>query len=407
MPLKFEKAFTQQEPIPDDAIQRATEILRSGRLHRYNTIQGEVSEAALLEAEYARWQEAKYCIAVTSGGQSMQIALRATGVGPGTRVLANAYTLAPVPGALHATGAETILVEIERNWHTDIADLSTKATESGATHLLLSHMRGHVCDMDIILEVVEAHNLILIEDCAHTMGARWKGVRSGNFGHVACFSTQTYKHLNSGEGGLLTTNDPEIAARSVVTSGSYMLYQNHGAIPSEDVFQRVRLEAPNCSARLDNLRAALLRAQLPALDDNIRRWNERYQVLADGFATIPGIRVEPRAQYEAYVGSSFQFHVTGIEPPRISDLIARTAARGVEIKWFGAAEPSAFTSRFDSWRYLGDMRDLPKTRATLATTCDIRVPLTFEPTDCEVIAQIVREEMEELQPSRPVATQPL
>ncbi|GMG85176.1 aminotransferase class I/II-fold pyridoxal phosphate-dependent enzyme [Paralimibaculum aggregatum] len=393
MAIRFEKSFTQQEPIPEEAIARAAEILRSGRLHRYNTAPGETAEASLLEEEYAAWQGARFCLAVTSGGQAMQIALRATGVKPGTKVLANAYTLAPVPGALHAAGAEVVLVEIDRNWHTDIADLCAKADATGATHLMLSHMRGHICDMDAIMQAVRDFDLTLIEDCAHTMGARWKGIRSGNFGHVACFSTQTYKHMNSGEGGFLTTDDPDIAARAVVTSGSYMLYGAHGAIPEEAVFRRQRLEAPNSSARIDNLRAALLRAQLPGLEDNVRRWNERYDVLSRGFAAIPGIRVPERAQHEAYVGSSFQFQVTGLAPERIPELVAGCAARGVEIKWFGADEPQGFTSRFDSWRYLGDVPDLPQTRAVLATTCDIRVPLTFAPEDCAVIVQIAGEEL--------------
>jgi dTDP-4-amino-4,6-dideoxygalactose transaminase len=393
MTIRFEKPFTQQEPIPDEAITRAAEILRSGRLHRYNTTPDETAEASLLEEEYAAWQGVRFCLAVTSGGQAMQIALRATGVKPGTKVLANAYTLAPVPGALHAAGAEVILVEIDDNWHTDIDDLRAKAKASGATHFMLSHMRGHICDMDGVMEVVREFDLILLEDCAHTMGARWKGTRSGNFGHVACFSTQTYKHMNSGEGGFLTTDDPEIAARAVVTSGSYMLYGAHGAIPEEEVFRRLRLEAPNCSARIDNLRAALLRAQLPRLEDNIRRWNERYQVLSDGFAAIQGIKVPPRAQHEAFVGSSFQFHVTAVDPVEIPDLLARCAVRGVEIKWFGADEPTAFTSRFDSWHYLGKVPDLPHTRAALARTCDIRVPLTFDLEDCRTIVQIVGEEV--------------
>ncbi|MEM1298859.1 MAG: aminotransferase class I/II-fold pyridoxal phosphate-dependent enzyme [Pseudomonadota bacterium] len=394
--MRFDKPFTQQEPIPEDAIERAVEILRTGRLHRYNTVAGETSETSLLEAEYAAYQEAKFCLAVTSGGQAMQIALRATGVKPGTKVLANAYTLAPVPGALHAAGAEVILVEITDNWHTDIHDLRAKAEATGATHLMLSHMRGHICDMDAIMEVVRDHNLTLIEDCAHTMGARWKGTLSGSFGHVACFSTQTYKHMNSGEGGFLTTNDPEIAALATVGSGSYMLYGAHGAIPEPEVFDRLRLFAPNCSARMDNLRAALLRAQLPLLDENVRRWNERYDVLYKGFAEIPGIDVPPRAQHEAYVGSSFQFHARALGPERIPDFLTLCAARGLEIKWFGADEPKAFTSRYDSWKYLGAQPDLPRTRKVLSTTCDIRVPLSFEPEDCATLVEIARDEIAQM-----------
>ena len=345
----FEKAFTQQEPIPEAAVERVADILRSGRLHRYNTLPGETSEAALLEAEYADYQGTKFCLATTSGGQAMQIALRAVGVRPGTKILANAYTLAPVPGAIYATGGEPVFVEIDENWHTDIADLRKKAEASGAKFLMLSHMRGHIADMDAITEICDEFAITMIEDCAHTMGAKWKGKRSGNFGKVGCFSTQTYKHLNSGEGGFLTTDDPEIAARSVIGSGSYMLYKGHGAIPEEEVFRQVRLHTPNCSARLDNMRAAILRAQLPNLEDNVRRWNERYSVLSEGVAKVDGLHVPERAQHEEYVGSSFQFQARGIPAGRIPDFVAGCGARGVDVKWFGADEPVAFTSRFDSW----------------------------------------------------------
>jgi len=388
----FSKPFTQQESIPEAGIDAAIEVLRGGRLHRYNTLPGETSEVSLLEAEYAAYQSAKYCLATTSGGQAMQIALRAVGVKPGTKVLANAYTLAPVPGAIFATGGVPVLVEIDDDWHTDIDDLRAKAEASDAKVFMLSHMRGHIAKMDAITKICDEFGITLIEDCAHTMGAKWNGKRSGNFGKVACFSTQTYKHLNSGEGGFLTTDDPELAARAVVGSGSYMLYGSHGAIPEEQVFQRVRLESPNCSARMDMLRAVILRAQLPNLETNVARWNERYRALESGLRDVPGIRVPERRQHEEFVGSSFQFQALGLRG-HIPELVAACAARGVEIKWFGADTPQGFTSRYDSWKYLKDLPDLPQTKTVLATTCDIRVPLTFTVEDCAQISRIIREEV--------------
>ncbi|MEP3629401.1 MAG: aminotransferase class I/II-fold pyridoxal phosphate-dependent enzyme [Hyphomicrobiales bacterium] len=394
----FNKPFTQQEAIPEVAIERAVDILRSGRLHRYNTLAHETAEVSLLEEEYAAYQEAKYCLAVTSGGQAMQIALRAAGLKAGHKILANAYTLAPVPGAIHVAGGVPVFVETGQDWRVDIADLAAKAGESGAKFFMLSHMRGHIADMDAIVEICEKHDITLIEDCAHTMGARWKGVRSGNFGRVACFSTQTYKHINSGEGGFLTTNDEELAARAVIMSGSYMLYGRHGAAPSEAAFHQVRLETPNCSARLDNLRGALLRAQLPLLDDNIARWNERYRALETGLKCVAGAQIVERAQHEAFVGSSFQFHALGVDD--IPTFVARLAKRGVELKWFGADEPVAFTSRYDSWQYFDELPDLVQTKQALATTLDMRVPLTFSVEDCSLIASIIADELGQVSTAR-------
>ena len=386
---QFEKSFTQQEAIPAQGIKDAVAILESGRIHRYNTGPGELAETSLLEQEYADYQRARFCLAVTSGGQAMQIALRAAGLRPGDKILANAYTLAPVPGAIHACGGVPVFVEIGQDWLTDITDLRAKAASSGAKFFMLSHMRGHIADMDAILAICEEFGITLVEDCAHTMGAKWQGKRSGNFGRVACFSTQTYKHLNSGEGGFLTTDDEELAARAVILSGSYMLYERHGAAPGDEVFRRIRLDTPNCSARLDNLRATILRAQLTQLDANCERWNARYQALEEGLRGRTGVEVVERLQCEAYVGSSFQFHA---RVPDIPALVAACGARGVELKWFGGAEPVAFTSRYDSWQYFGTVDPLPKTLETLATTVDLRVPLTFSVEDCSDIAEIIAEE---------------
>jgi len=392
----FDKSFTQQEPIPDAGIARAVEILRSGRLHRYNVAEGEEAEAALLERDYAAYQGTKYCLACASGGYALHVALRAAGLKQGDKVLANAYTLAPVPGAIHNAGGVPVLVEIDDHYHIDIDDLAAKAASSGAKFLMLSHMRGHIADMAAVTAICTEHGITLIEDCAHTMGARWKGSRSGNFGRVACFSTQTYKHMNSGEGGLLTTDDAEIAARAVIHSGSYMLYGHHGAAPEEKVFRQVRLDTPNYSGRMDNLRAAILRAQLPHLDDNCTRWNDRYRVLEEGLRAIDGILVPERAQHEAFVGSSIQFRIEAIAADRIPAFIAAALARGVELKWFGAAEPAGFTSRYDSWRYLGDVPFLPRTLQVLSNTCDMRVPLTFDLEDCRLITEIIGEVVAEL-----------
>ena len=101
----FAGSFTQQNALPPEALEKAMTVLQSGRLHLYNTAPGEDSETALLEAEYREWQDAPYCLALASGGQAIQLALRAAGVMPGDVVLTNAFTLAPVPGAIASLGA--------------------------------------------------------------------------------------------------------------------------------------------------------------------------------------------------------------------------------------------------------------------------------------------------------------
>lgn len=390
MQEKFSGSFTQQEPIPDAAIEAAVEVMRHGRLHRYNLGPDEVGETALLEQEFAALTGAKYCIAVASGGYAIATALRAAGVTPGDTVLSNAFTLAPVPGAIAALGAVPVLVGVSDDLTIDLEDLAAKIGR--ADYLLLSHMRGHICDMDRLMAICDASGVKVIEDCAHTMGATWEGVASGRHGLAAAYSCQTYKHVNSGEGGFLTTDDDELAARAVILSGSYMLYGRNGAVPPPEVFERVKYDTPNISGRMDNLRAAILRPQIAVLPEQVRRWNERYRVLEDGLRDVPGLQVIERDPKEHFVGSSFQFLLPDWSGESVQKVVARCLARGVELKWFGAPEPVAFTSRYDSWRYF-DAEPMPSSDRILASILDMRVPLTFSPEDCALIARIIRSEV--------------
>jgi dTDP-4-amino-4,6-dideoxygalactose transaminase len=384
----FTGSFTQQEPIGEDAIAAAVAVMRSGRLHRYNVAAGEESQAAKLEREFAAWQGAAYCLACASGGTAMQIALRAAGIGEGDAVLTNAFTLAPVPGAVAAVGARPVLVEVTEELVLDLDDLAAKAAASDARAMLVSHMRGHLCDMDRLVAVCAGAGLPLIEDCAHTMGARWRGRRSGSFGLAGCFSTQTYKHMNSGEGGLLVSDDADFMARATILSGSYMLYGRHGAGPERTHFDAACLDMPNTSSRMDNLRAAILRPQLERIEDAIARWNARYAAVAHELARNPAIRLPRRPEEEAFVGSSIQFRLPGVAPEDARRFLAGTAALGVELKWFGAGVPEGFTSAHPSWRYVAPQA-LPRSDAVLAGLFDMRLPLTFSLEDCTRIGEII------------------
>jgi len=395
----FTGSFTQQEPIPDAAIDAAVAVLKSGRLHRYNTGPDEAGEVALLEQEFAAEMGAKYCLAVASGGYAMTTALRAIGVKPGDRVLTNAFTLAPVPGAIAALGAVPVFVGVTEDLVIDLDDLAAKSAEANV--LLLSHMRGHICDMDRLLEICSVAGIQIIEDCAHTMGAKWQGRWSGRDGIVGCYSTQTYKHLNSGEGGFLVTDDDAVMARAVVLSGSYMLYGRHLAAPGAEAFEAVKYDTPNISGRMDHLRAAILRPQLRRLASQCAAWNERYREVEQGLSGGSGLRVIVRPEAEAYVGSSIQFLLLDWDAAGVQDVLARCAARGVELKWFGGAEPSGFTSRYDSWRY-AVAEPLPKSDRILAGLIDMRLPLTFSLSDCALIARIIRAEVSAVYQSQSV-----
>jgi dTDP-4-amino-4,6-dideoxygalactose transaminase len=388
---KLELDLTKQEPIPPAGVGAALALMASGKLHRYGETGAKPSEVSSLEAEFAAELGARYCVAMNSCGSTMFVALKAAGARPGDPVLSNCFTLAPVPGAIAHAGARPVLVDVTDDFTIDLDDLDRKAATSGAKTLLLSHMRGHICDMSALMALCRRHGVQVIEDCAHTMGASWDAQPTGTWGRAGCFSLQSYKHANSGEGGLLVTDDEDVAAQAILFSGSYMLYRSHVSRPGDEVFERWKYLTPNFSLRMSNLAAAVVRPQFgAALKDRCARWNQRYAWLAAALEGTPHLRLPHRPPQEQFVASSLQFSLVGLPKAQIARVIARCAERGLHIKWFGADEPVGFTSAWTHWRFFGEPQALSNADRVLGGLCDLRLPLSLSASDCGKIAAVIR-----------------
>ena len=386
--LWFGKDLSTPEPIPEAAIERAVALMRSGRLHRYGEQGSGYPEPSLLEQDYAAYVGSRYCVAVSSCGAAMFIALKALGVKPGDKVLTSTFTLSPVPGAIAHAGAEAVLVETTADYMTDMADLEHKAATSGANVFLLSHMRGHIADLLAVRAICDKHGIAIIEDCAHTMGAKWDGKHTGTWGKVGCYSAQTYKHINSGEGGLLVTDDDDVAAQAILMSGCYMMYDQHILKPSADVFERWKYVTPNFSMRMSNLAAALLRPQIGELADRGRRWNHIYRTLERELTKAAHVSVPQRDTKEEFIASSIQFTLD-LTPKQIDSFLKECDLRGLYIKWFGTPTPVAFTSNYAHWHYLTNKPDVPKSMDVLNQLLDLRTPLSLTDDDCVLIGRVV------------------
>ena len=145
---------------------------------------------------------------------------------------------------------------------------------------------------------------------------------------------------------------------------------------------------PTLASRMDNLRAAVLLPQLARLDENIQRWNLRYRAIAETLAGVRGIVLPRRPQEEHFVGSSFQFRIPEISPDQAEAFVTANRELGVELKWFGAASPVAFTSNHHSWHYV-ETQLLPETDRILSGLFDMRLPLTFSIEDCRHLGSII------------------
>jgi dTDP-4-amino-4,6-dideoxygalactose transaminase len=391
---RLSRDLTEPESIPGAGIARALELMLSGRLFRYGEMGADQNDAALLEQEFAALIGRRYCVAVNSGGSAIFLALKLAGVKPGDAVLVNGFTLAPVPGAIIHAGARPVIVEIGEDYVIDVKDLAAKAKASGARVLLLSHMRGHIADMDAVMAACETHGLTLVEDCAHAMCATWNGRTIGTFGAASAFSAQTYKHLNAGEGGFLLVDDEEMAARAILHSGSYMLHGQHLSRPSGAALDALSGEAANFSLRMTALAAAMLRPQLAELPRRVARWRAIHARIAAGLAGAQHAHVPPCDPRANPSPTSLQFSVRGLSPQEIPIFLDLAKARGVPVKWFGAAQQSGFTSAPRHWAYAGSQGALAATHHVLADLCDIRTPVTLTDAECDLIAAIVSESLQ-------------
>lgn len=241
----------------------------------YNELQGEIdaalqrvmnsgwyimgAEVEAFEAEFASYCQVKHCIGVGNGLEALHLILRALNVGPGDEVIVPSNTYIATWLAVSNTGATPVPVEPEF----DTCNIDPRAVEAAVTSrtkvILAVHLYGLPADMDPLREIARRHGLKLVEDCAQSHGARYKGRRTGSLGDAAGFSFYPGKNLGAyGDGGAVTTDDDALAARvrALRNYGSSVKYHN---------------EEKGFNSRLDELQAALLRVKLPHLD----AWNER------------------------------------------------------------------------------------------------------------------------------------
>jgi perosamine synthetase len=162
-------AFHRLSPVPEEGIESAVELMRNGGMFRYASEDPETSAAAILEREFAIFTGVKFALGLNSCSSAILLALKVSGVKSGDRVLVPAFTFTAVPAAVVNLGATPVLVECNGNYKVNVDDLRRKIT-SDTRVLLLSHMRGHMSDMDRIVDICNERGVTLIEDAAHAIG---------------------------------------------------------------------------------------------------------------------------------------------------------------------------------------------------------------------------------------------
>jgi dTDP-4-amino-4,6-dideoxygalactose transaminase len=369
------------EPIPEAARAEIDRLLVSGDLFRYTAPEG--APVARLEAEFAEFMGVRYALAVSSCSAALFLALRALDLRPGARVLIPAFTFAAVPSAVVHADCVPVLVEVGEDLRIDLDDFRAKL-DQGADAVLISHMRGHTSDMDVIMAECDARNVPVIEDAAHSLGTRWNGRKIGTIGRIGCFSFQSYKLVNAGEGGMFVTDDPELAARAVIMSGAYEHnWKKHPGL--QNSFHHWQNRLPLYNVRMQNLSAAVIRPQIPLIDGRVKAGRANHDHVAARLNTSPWMEVPPALPQEDRAPDSLQFLLRGFaSDDEARAFQAAAERRGVSVQVFGLSRDNA--RAFWNWQFLGELPDLPKTRAMLMRACDLRLPARLTRADLDFIA---------------------
>lgn len=377
------------EPIPEAARAEINRLLNSGDLFRYTAPAD--APVALLEREFADLMGVKYALAVSSCSAALFLSLEALGLKQGARVIIPAFTFAAVPSSIVHARMQPVLVEVGENYRIDLDDFTAKIDQD-IDAVLISHMRGHTSDMDAIKALCDARNIPVIEDAAHSLGTLWHGEKIGTIGKVGCFSFQSYKMINAGEGGILISNDPDLIARAVIMSGAYEHnWKKHKGPNGQndpelaEAFARWQNQLPLYNMRLQNLSAAVIRPQLPELARRVRDGLANHDYVAGELNKSPWLNVPPALAPETRAPDSIQFNL--VDFARDEDAVAfqdAAAARGVKVQVFGLSTDNA--RAFWNWQFIpGEMPDLPKTRAMLMRACDVRLPARLTRSELDFI----------------------
>ena len=319
-------------PSLDDAdVDAVTAILRGGQVGGFPEPGPKAAEFA---AGFAAYQGAEHGIVMANGTVTMEVALKALGVGWGDEVIIPALTFAATPYAAIASGALPVFVDVEPERWTIDPDLVEAAVTPRTRAIMPVHLGQQMADMDRIMEIARRHDLFVVEDCAHAHGQRWRDQGAGCIGDFGSFSHQSTKILTAGEGGTLITQDEALARRahSLIDCG-----RPKDAAETEYTFgANYRLGELACALLVNGLR------RFPAQQELRAYLGEHFETLAAG---IPGVTIKRRDP--RITRWSFYRYIFEIDPEAFAGATNEQVAEALEAEGVPAEVQYPPMSRYD------------------------------------------------------------
>ena len=264
------------------------------------------------EENFARLYGAKHCISLANGTDSLYIAMKMLGIGPGDEVITSAYSWISSSETISQTGATPVFIDIDEFFTIDPNQIESKITAKTKA-IIPVHIHGQMCDMNVIMAIAEKHNLPIIEDCAQSHFSEFDGIRAGLRGIVGSFSFYPGKNLGAyGDAGCLITNDDELALKM-------RMYARHGAL------KKHQHQIEGINSRLDGLQAAILNVKLP----HILNWTQQrinnaavYDSCLEGISQVELPKVRPNTKHT--------YHLYVIKTEKRDELASFLKEKGVE-----------------------------------------------------------------------------
>ena len=319
---------TRTEPYPEwpvwdqRDIDAVTTVIKSGRWGGFPYPGPQTAEFA---KRFAEMQGGGYAVPMANGTVTMEVALRAAGVGWGDEVIVPAYTFMATAGAPMSAGAIPVIVDVDPATYCIDPAAVERAITPRTKAVIVVHLGAEMADMDAIMAIAEKHHLIVIEDCAHAHGAKWRGKGAGTIGHFGSFSLQSSKTVTSGEGGVLICRTPELAERaaSIIDCGR----------PKDAAEQNYTLGA---NYRMTELQAALALVGVERFPEQAAQREEMAAYMDEALSEIPGVR--PLKRDPRHTTRSFYRYILAIDPQTFGaeheEVCAALEAEGVDC-WVG------------------------------------------------------------------------
>jgi len=324
--------------IGDEEVAAVERVMRSGQLS-----QG--PETAAFEEEFSQLVDGRHCIGVNSGTSALHVALLAAGIGPGDEVIVPSFTFAATANAVALTGARPVFVDIEPTYFCIDPEAVAAAVTPRTAAIMPVHLYGHPAQMPALLEIARRHGLLVVEDSAQAHGAALDGTPAGAFGTLGAFSFYPTKNMTTGEGGMITTADDELArkCRLLRAQGMEVRYQN---------------EMVGLNVRMTDMAAAIGRVQLTRL----AAWTEARRANAGSYnARLRGVATPAAAENARHV-----YHQYTVRSEHRDDLVERIKANDIGVDVYYPTPVHELPS-------FGLSLDLPNTRLAAREVCSIPV----------------------------------